>query len=154
MEVNRETILISKVVDRCETPAEWSELDTLAGNDSALWSRLRTMLRDDADLRAAVASAVAVADAVAVVPPLPVARVPWWSLGGWMAAAALAVLWLAGAPLPSTGTSPGGMSPGNGRAEFQAADPADDGHGREQRTALGELPPVLVRSQPTEDGSA
>jgi hypothetical protein len=142
MDTNREEILISKVVDRCESAAEWEELEGIAGRDTAVWQRLRATLRDDALLRQAVVPELAVADNVEA-PPAALGLRGMLAPLGWLAAALFAALWLYG-PSRAPEARPA-------RVDANSTDSNDAVGGKH---SLGELPPLLVRSQPTEDGKA
>lgn len=146
MDSTREEILIGRVVDRCERPDDWPELEHLIARDPALLQQLCSSLRLDAAVRQAAAPALQVADRVEL-PPLPApSRLP--ALAGWLAAVVIAALWLLrGAAPPPSPALP--VHPVDAVAADLASDFVADG-GAE----LGELPPLLVRSQPTEDGKA
>ena len=49
-----EATLLSRVVDRRATPADWEELTAQADSDPALWQRLGATLRDDCLLQVTV----------------------------------------------------------------------------------------------------
>jgi len=54
MSEDRESILISRVIDREETGEDWIALERLAASDPGLWSRLIDGLREDAFLEQAL----------------------------------------------------------------------------------------------------
>ena len=140
MDPTREDLLIGRVVDRCERPDDWQELERLFAGDPDLCRQLCATLREDALLRQATAAPLAVADRVEAPPRPRLARVP--GLVGWLCAAAFALLWLS--PRSARVAPPTAPQP--------AAPIAGDLAGGTSQ--LGELPPLLVRSQPTDDGKA
>jgi hypothetical protein len=110
--MNEIDLLISRIVDRRDTPEDWLRLDARAFADGDLSPILVEALRSDALLRRVVDRATTPAERVEVHPGWSRAagrRRQWsrgLSLGGWMAAAVLTLLWLATAP-------GGGESPSN-----------------------------------------
>jgi hypothetical protein len=136
MEPSREELLIGRIIDRCETAQDWDELGRLAAADESVWVRLRAGLRDDAALRGAARAELAFADAVELpaAPALGRGRT-WFGVSGWSCAAAFAILWCT-----ATFVRPDPPRP--------AAPPQE----ASTDASLGELPRVLVRAQPSEDG--
>jgi hypothetical protein len=139
MDPTREDLLIGRVVDRSERPDDWQELERLFAGDPALRQQLCATLRDDAWLRLAVAGPLAFAERVEAPPRRRLTRMS--GLVGWLCAAAFALLWLSPRLSPAAPAAPPPSAP---VARDLAA----------TSTQLGELPPLLVRSQPTDDGTA
>jgi hypothetical protein len=144
MDTTHEDLLINRVVDRCESPADWRALELLGQTDPSLWPRLQATLRQDAELRAAVEPALAAADAVDLPRSLPRRRTAALAgLAGWLCAAAVTLAWLTGVGSPIV------PAPASTSAGVDLADVPD----LADANAVGELPPVLLRAQPTEDGT-
>lgn len=140
MDTTPEDILIGRVVDRCERPEDWQELERRFAADPELRLQLCSTLRQDATVRQAVAPMLQRADQIELPPLRSPSRLP--ALAGWLAAATFALLWL---------TSPG-ASLQRGRTQPMSAGGAD--LAAAVGSELGELPPLLVRSHPTDDGKA
>lgn len=62
--LEREEVLLGRVVDREATPDDWAELERLSDHDPALWTRLAHAERAHARLCAAVDDAIAIAECV------------------------------------------------------------------------------------------
>lgn len=163
MTIDREDILIGRVVSCEATGSDWNALEALAQDDEGVWKRLAQTQRDHDALTREVGDAVQAADRVDI--PLRAAqashgvrvRLRAWS--GWAAAAALAIVWLGslgmlGGPAP-------GVSSGENAASVMPAsltpEEAFDHYlfeGRERGQVLGELPKILVDSRLGADGAA
>lgn len=91
-------VVISRIVDREDGPADWARFDELDRAGDRVTTRLLAAMRDDATLRAAMGEVMVVADRVTL-GSRPLVRmrglVHW---GGWMAAAILALVWMATDP--------------------------------------------------------
>ena len=101
--MSEKDVLISRIVDREDTPMDWSRLDSLAERDCDhdVFGALVEAMRDESTLRTAVAKRVAVADRIELGHGRVgfLARNQWvaqWS--GWMAAAVIALIWMATDP--------------------------------------------------------
>jgi hypothetical protein len=150
--------LIARIVERAALPADYEHFDVLARATPDRWSDLLAALRDDDALHLALDESLRPAEQVEL-PALPshAGRLrslrPWT---GWLAAAALAAIWLAG----STGTDPIDAAPGLAGSEQVALSPAPPADGPRLRdeplqagdSVLGELPLRLVGTQPAADG--
>jgi hypothetical protein len=147
--------LITRIVERDARPADYDAFDQLASGAPSRWRELLASLRDDDVLHLALAPALDTAERVEL--PVPTSRGgvmralrPWTSASGWLAAAALALLWFQSEPArsqPSHRSLAGG--PGlNG--------PAQEGEGFDIPVDLdaggGQLPLRLVGTEPAADG--
>jgi hypothetical protein len=94
-------------------------------------------------VRQAAAPQLQVADKIELPPLRAPSRVT--AFAGWLAAAAFATLWLSSATSPLHRATPREASPSGSDLASAAIDLG---------AQLGELPPLLVRSQPTDDGKA
>jgi len=142
--------LISRIVDREDLPSDWSTLDDVARQDPGAWKELLFALRDDAEVRQAVDSRLAVADNVTV--PATSGAGGGWSTAavlaaaGWLAAAVVALLWF-GSTLrqedsPPTGVRvppPGDLVQLDAPMPNQVPNPED---------VVGELPTLMVQARP------
>lgn len=150
----REDILIGRVTDGEATPGDWRELETMAGADSGVWSRLANAQRAHADLARAVDDELTVAELVASPAHeamrggmTPVAM-RWRAYTGWAAAAALALAW-AGAN--GLGLRAPSLAGGNIAGIPLSTDELFSQYvnkGKAQGVVLDELPMVLVESRP------
>lgn len=153
--------LISRIVDKVETPAEWTEFRALAATEPSAWELLAEAQRDNDRLVRLAAEATAFADAVelpdadAAAPEPYRFRRPLSAAAGWAAAAVVLLAWIA------TGTS-GIRRTGDGlqTAGFSAAPTADDAFrnylelGQADGIVLGEVEPkVLIDTRPLDDGA-
>jgi len=149
-----DALLIARIVERAALPADYERFDTLAKARPDRWSELLAALRDDDALHLALDESLRPAELVEL--PTRPARARGLSalrpLTGWLAAAALAVVWLtAGARLDGAAGRPAGGEP-------LALVPQGDGPRlRDEPLAagdpvLGELPLRLVGTQPAPDG--
>lgn len=150
----REDILIGRVTDGEATPGDWRELETMAGADSGVWSRLANAQRAHADLARAVDDELTVAELVASPAHeamrggmTPVAM-RWRAYTGWAAAAALSLAW-AGAN--GLGLRAPSLAGGNMAGIPLSTDELFSQYvnkGKAQGVVLDELPMVLVESRP------
>ena len=88
-------LLIGRIVDREDSPTDWASVEGLAADDCRARDDLFAALRDESLLRTAVGEVVAVADRVDIGTgglPRRHTMIHW---GGWMAAAVLALIWIA-----------------------------------------------------------
>ncbi|MBL0927714.1 MAG: hypothetical protein IBJ11_08690 [Phycisphaerales bacterium] len=168
-----EEVLLGRVVDGEATPADWAELERLAGTDQAVWTRLASAQRAHARLIRAVEDRVAVAELIDLPRHDVLARIgaggagtggrarQW---GGWAAAAAVALVWASTSGVFRQSFPGGGMNRagvGIGLAPVAAEPPmsTDDYYSRFMRSGLaegrilGEMPARLVESRdlPTGD---
>ena len=91
-------LLIGRIVDREASPADWARFQGLAADDGRAKDELLDALRDESLLACAVGEATAVADRVDIdVAPVHRRRT-WFHWSGWMAAAVLALFWMATDP--------------------------------------------------------
>jgi hypothetical protein len=141
--MNDRDVLISRIVDREDGPADWTSFDELARMDARVTVGLVAAMRDDATLRAAMDGAVAVADRVGLrSPPLVRMRslVHW---GGWMAAAVLALVWMATNPRLKRAPESAPPEP------MVRSDASDTPHpARSASEVVQELPNVMMESRP------
>lgn len=151
----REDILIGRVTDGEATPGDWRELETMAGADSGVWSRLANAQRAHADLARAVDDELTVAELVASPAHeatrggmTPVAM-RWRAYTGWAAAAALSLAWAGANGLNVRAAGPGGAnSAGVVPLSTDELFSQYVNKGKQQGVVLDELPMVLVESRP------
>lgn len=147
-------ILITRVIDRRATPADWVELEALGAADHTVWRELALAQRQDGALAGAVEDAVSAAGHV----PLPVHSaagvhrrlrlVAAW--GGWAAAAVVALMFSTPrlAPMNGGGTHTAGPSLALPEMLSEYID-----QGKKQGTVVGELPDkIVLDSTKTPDG--
>jgi hypothetical protein len=151
--------LISRIVDKIETPAEWAEFRSLAATEPSAWEMLAEAQRDNHRLARLTAEATDFAAAVELpeiaVPEPYRFRRPLSAAAGWAAAAVVLLAWIA------TGTS-GVQRSGDDlqTAGFSATPSADDSfrnyleRGQADGIVLGELEPkVLIDTRPLDNGA-
>lgn len=155
-------VLISRALDGEATPEDWSAFRAMAERDPTVWRELAEAQQDRAELAAAVAHAVAIADEVNA--PIEqhlserltfrIRTVAAW--GGWALAAGLILAaylapWQARRP-PDTQSA--GLGPGLVRIDSpQDALDAYYTRGRADGTVLGELPErIVLETTPYEGG--
>lgn len=153
--------LISRIVDKVETPAEWAEFRALAATEPSAWELLAEAQRDNDRLVRLAADATAFADAVelpdadAAAPEPYRFRRPLSAAAGWAAAAVVLLAWIA------TGTS-GIRRSGEGTqlAGLSVAPSADESfrnyleRGQADDIVLGEVEPkVLIDTRPLDGGA-
>lgn len=156
-------ILITRVLDGEATPEDWAAFRAMAARDQAVWADLADAQQDRADLAAAVAEAISVADRVeAPVHQLAGERlnarirtgVAWL---GWAAAAAVAVVGFTGRFGAAAGDSGSGQTQQAGLFPINSPEDAMKLYldkGQESGSVLGELPErVLLGSTPAADGN-
>ena len=152
--MSEKDLLISRIVEREDSPDDWARLDEFARQDGHVVGELLDTMRDESSLRLAVAETVAVADTVDLrrveLPFLTRhAWLPQWS--GWMAAAVIVLFWIA--------TSPHTEPNRGGRITStidQVEDVRDGELAKTQRartefgsdTVLRELPNLMVETRP------
>lgn len=160
--------LISRIVDRKESTADWEQLAELDDGNGSAWLALAQTLRCEAELRGALGAELERADSVELVAPRRIAAsLAGWS--GWLTAAACLLGWILAAsdrvePDPIStddnalvsvdGPSPSESEPQSTEDSAQstgsqaeivraAADAAD---------VIKELPLIIVDTQPAESG--
>lgn len=160
MTLDREDILICRIVDRESSDADWAELEALAATDPGVWRRLALAEREHAVLTSGVDEAIAAADSV----ELPRVTIDathrfharWRAWGGWAVAALVALGWgtMQGV-LPATRT-PGGQTAGLRLANLSPEEAFNEylARGIESGRVLAELPTVMIEARPTEAGDA
>ncbi len=155
-------LLIARIVERAARPADYERFGALAQAAPGRWPELLAALRDDDALHLALDESLSPAERIEL-PVLPAApsgplrslRPGTWS--GWLAAAALALVWMSGslgpgapdegrlddAPLAagSLTEAPAEAGPRPRDASPQGGDPV-----------LGGLPLHFVAAQPAADG--
>lgn len=152
-------LLISRVVDGAAGAEDWDAFRALADRSPDLWRELAEAQRTHADLTAALSEAIAIADAVEAPVHEDMTRrfTERWrvvgALGGWAAAAALAMAWTAGiAGDPAPGQSGGRRASLAGVPAFDTASDAFQAYlrqGQEAGRVVGEMPAkVLLEAQP------
>lgn len=156
--IEREEILLSRVLDDEALDDDWAELETLAQTDPTLWRRLAQAKRDQDLLRAGFDDAISNADHIEIDENAAHAgrdfhiRLRAWS--GWAAAAVIGLVFLTvqgilpraqntsqihQAGLLSTAT------PAEALSRYMDAGQSD---GR----VLGELPKLMIDTNPLADG--
>jgi len=156
MTLNREDILISRIVDGSTDPGDWDELQAIAEDDPAVLRRLAESQRRESALRAQLQDAIAAADDF----ELPGehaetvfafrSRLRAWA--GWSAAALIALAWLTAGGLIRPATSGQNIA---GWSPPASADEAFERYqllGYSQGRVLGELPLVMIQSERLENG--
>lgn len=152
MELTREEILTSRIVDEEATAHDWAELTTIAEADAGVWKRLAESQREHAALRMAVEERVSAADAIALpaIAGEPAERaltIRFRSWSGWAAAAAVALVWASvQGVLPQMGR-PGSGPMTAGWSMPQNTNQAFDQYrdvGQREGVVVGELPKELV----------
>lgn len=154
-------LLISRVVDGEAGAADWDAFRALAARDPDLWRELAEAQRAHADLSAALAEAIAIADAVEAPVHEDMTRrfTDRWrmvgALGGWAAAAALALAWATGMAGEPVGSSSGDQRASlPGVSAFDTAAEAYQAYLRQGQQAgrvVGEVPAkVLLEAQPAQ----
>ena len=88
-----EDTLIHRALSATASRNDWDALERLADTDPALWQRLAFALRDQGDLARFGASALSGIDAVELPRPATPRRSVMTSRTGWIAAAAMFLLW-------------------------------------------------------------
>jgi hypothetical protein len=143
-------LLIGRAVGLEADGDDWRDLERAAARDPDLWRRLALSLKGEGMLVRAVDRAVEPVARVASPLPLPRAAPraarPRLAMiasaaSGWLAAAVLAVCWMAGAHHGSDRPEPGAM-PSSPVVDLRGDDPI----------VVGELPMVMVDSRPAAGG--
>lgn len=172
MSESRRDHLIDRLVAGEAGDVGFREFEILARQDSSAWEHLARALRDELQLRAALAGdidsaaieaevntvAARIDSVPAYQPHAPSLRM--WT--GWAAAACLALVWIAATLLPTASTDPRPTNPASNQANSGGVVPvsltADDAlnryleTGREEGRLLAELPAIMVESRSTDDG--
>jgi len=151
--------LIARIVDRAAAPADYDGFAALARSTPAHWDELLAALRDDDALHGALEDSLQPVERIELpaAPPAPhgvLRQLRPWS--GWLAAAALALVWLSG-EMRHDDALPDFPARGNGNlARMPDAGPRSAPRPRDVPAAadpvLGELPLHLVGAQPARDG--
>lgn len=157
MTVDREDILIGRVVDGEAGPNDWTELEQLAARDDGVWRRLAQAQREQASLCAGLDEALDAADRVEIphhaVHAAHSFNLRWRAWSGWAAAAAIALVWATMQGVVSNTTNNGAQNAG--LFNSLSSDEAFDQYlatGMQQGRVMGTLPTVMIDSRPTEDG--
>lgn len=148
----REDILIGRVTDGEASPHDWSELEQIAKDDAHVWVRLATAQRAHARVARVVDEQVSIAELVEL-PEAPVHPISVWQraarLGGWAAAAALAIAWGVQGPSEQAGLIPRlHVVPPTSEQAYADYVNAGLAEGR----VVGELTPQVLEAQPIEGG--
>lgn len=160
MTEHRIDILISRIVDRAETSAEWAEFRSLAAGEPSAWELLAEAQRDNERLQNLARAAVGIADDVdlpeeAVLSRAAILRRTFRSGLGWAVAAAVLLAWVSSGPFTPFGQR--GGSGGSQTASLLNTDGAWDTYlqrGEAEGTVVGEIEPkVLLGSKERPDGS-
>lgn len=164
MTEHRTDILISRIVDKAETPAEWSEFRELAAREPSVWELLAEAQRDNERLQRLAVSAASIADDV-VLPRSELARRsfslrrPFSSGLGWAVAAAILLAWITSGPFAPFADQSRGRSPVTGGVQtgsMLTTDGAWDNYidrSEAEGTLVGEIEPkVLIGSKELPDG--
>lgn len=139
---------LDRILERHALPADYEAFAARARRDPACWEDLLAGLRDDDALRLALDEELEPALRV----PLPAPRAAAGGLrawGGWLAAAAMALLWATAELTPPAPVSPGWTPPvaaGPLVTDDLSGAPAPD-------PVLAELPSRLVGTRPAADGA-
>lgn len=160
-EPTREDVLIGRVVDGEASSTDWEALERLAATDPLVWERVGRAQRTHARLEREVEDAIAIAELIEAPSPRVVAghslglRVRQY--GGWAAAAAIGLAWVAIQRPGSTSLLPAnpGMTAGFGMPASLTADEALAQYvraGQADGRVLGEMQPMLVSTRPLADG--
>jgi len=153
MEAERRDHLISRVVDRCESAADWDALAELESERGEVWRELAQALRCEAELRSVMATELERADRVALpktsTPPQRFA-LPTWS--GWVAAAACLALWFAStrSEPEQPPVAPALAAVERDDAEFVAENAPEETE--DDAAVITELPMVVVETKPAANG--
>jgi len=166
MDIEQRDLLISRVVDRCESAADWDALSELEREHREVWRELAQALRCDAELRSVMASEIARADQVEILPEIstpelatPVHRLAAWS--GWITAAACLLAWLLSSPSVALKTiSPEARTDNIAQVDEEATpvtitsmEPSEPvAIETEASSVITELPMVVVGTKPAENG--
>ncbi|MFO0826962.1 MAG: hypothetical protein U0572_02345 [Phycisphaerales bacterium] len=159
MTEHRLDILISRIVDKVESPQEWSEFRSLAATEPSAWELLAEAQRDHERLVVLAREATDVALDVALPLdgaahdgpyPFPTGRPARtaWAGAGWAAAAALLLAWIATGRAGVTSTN-GTQTAGPSLASPLTADDAFSKYidrGRADGIVVGEIDPKLLLS--------
>lgn len=162
-EPTREDVLIGRVVDGEASAADWAALESIAQGDAGVWERVGRAHRVHARLEREIEDAIAIAELIEAPSPKVVAghamALRMRQYGGWAAAAAIALAWVA-VRNPS-GVGPGaqvaGLGPAGGvtSAPLSVEDAYDQyiNRGIAQNRVIGELQPVLVETRDLGEGN-
>jgi hypothetical protein len=160
-------LLVSRIADSEATDADWQSFNAIAEREPIAWKQLAQAQRDQAALGLAVNLKLHAAERVDL-PTIDAARrhffseraersAPWGSLtwGGWAAAAAVLIAWIAGGnffhspTLSQPSSTLAGWSPNSTEEAVKAYLDI----GKKQNVVLGEVPQrIYVQSRPTDDG--
>lgn len=172
MTEQRRDVLIDRITANEAGEVGFREFEILAAREPAAWERLARTLRDELQLRAALASEL---DGAATAEMALAARREYsgssrerssprfgrWS--GWGAAALLAVVWIIIAALPADRPGPpptigqterstgGGVIPVSLTADDALSRYLEAGHA--EGRVIAELPAVMIDSRATEEGA-
>jgi len=149
--------LINRIIDRVETPAEWSEFRGRASTEPSSWELLAEAQRDNERMQQLVLAATEFANRV----ELPAAaessrsmafRRSFSSGAGWAVAAAIVIAWIATVPNASNSAprpvQAAGLAPDADAAWKQYID-----QGQTEGVVIGEVQPnVLIDTTPLANG--
>lgn len=139
---------LDRILERHALPSDYEAFAARARRDPACWDDLLAGLRDDDALRLALDEELEPALHV----PLPAPRASAGGLrawGGWLAAAAMALLWATAELTPPAPVSPGWTPPvaeGPRATDARSGVPVPD-------PVLAELPSRLLGTRPAADGA-
>lgn len=165
MTESRQEILITRYVDQSASPEDLRELTRMAQSDADLWNQLQQAVDDHAALMLAVDRETAIVDDISIRDltnnPVPVepaliqrpAHTLWSRWSGWAAAAVLAIVWVGLEQLPTARNLP---TPISNPVQVSNVDDALANYistAKSQGRLLQELPKVLIRTQPSADGT-
>ena len=177
----REDIILSRIADRIAGDADWQELEALAANDATVYQRLAEALRYEDALRTEVEAEIARADAIDLQPARHsevavstspatesshatdedrierehASRKTSWAIAacGWAATLLFAVMWMDASQ--TTDYRPSDLAANDGLATPAVSIdnlPVEEAYYDLDTRFIGELPKVLVETQPAIDG--
>jgi len=157
MTVDREDILIGRVVDGEAGPDDWAELESLGAHDEDVWRRLALAQREQAALCVGLDDELEVADRVEIPHEVIHAahsfHLRWRAWSGWAAAAVIGLVWATVQGVGSNWGSPSAQQAGLA-GPWTPEEPLNEylATGMEQGEVLGQLHTVMIDSQPAPDG--
>lgn len=145
-----EDTLIHRALSATASPSDWDALERLADTDPALWQRLALALRDQGELARFGGTALAGIDAIDLPPRAVPRRSSFTTRSGWIAAAAMFLLWAA-TVLRDGAPSTGGTAPSL-QAPSAASLRADSMRAAANEDVLSELPKLVVDTRRVDGG--
>ncbi len=170
MTEHRTDILISRILDRIETPAEWAEFRALAAREPSAWELLAEAQRDNERLQRLAISASRIAESVdlpgtdsrddAAVDTRRFSLRRTFSSGlGWAVAAAVILAWVTSGPFAPMGSPFGPRSNGGSGVQSAGLLTSDAAWNQyldqsdAEGTLVGEIEPkVLIGTRERSDG--